>query len=213
MVILKDENNRDKMNFLLPLTVFALCVLIFAASFFLRPFILLDASGQSALFKEFISELKKGNTGNLGEYIVSEGEFKGFDFDDRLLDLLLKKNIESLGYSERDAFRTKDGSGIVINISAEYLDIKKIMRDSADGLEKLIRKKLDSENESKELFDQSGAHNEGYIKAQLNNIILNNLDSGNYKIVTQAAIRFKKDGEDWKIVMNKELADIILGLA
>ncbi len=203
---------KEKANFFLPLTVFTLCVLIFTASFFLEPFILLDASEQSVLLADFVSELKKGNTDNLSRYLIADEEFKGFSFNDKLLDLLLKKNIENLRFEEKDAFRTKDVSGIVINISAEYLDVKKIVRDSVDELRKHIEDKLNSETESIELFDQSGSHNEAYIKAQLNDIILSKLESDDYIIENKAGVLFEKDGDEWKIVLNKELSNLIFGL-
>lgn len=209
---MKEESKREKPNFLLSLTVFALCVLIFAASFFLEPFILLDASEQSALLGEFVSELKSGNIDNLSSYLITEDEFKGFVFNDELLDFLLKKNIESLKFEERDALRTKDGSGIVINVSAEYLDVKKIVRDSVDELSEFIKDKLNSETESTELFDQSGAQNEAYIKSKLNDIVLSKLESADYLIENKAAVLFEKDENGWKIVLNKELSNLIFGL-
>ncbi len=209
---LKEENAREKVNFFLPLTVFTICVLIFIASFFLKPLILLDTSEQSVILADFFSELKKGNTDNLSRHLIADEEFKGFNFDDRLLNLLIKKNIENLKFEEKDAFRTKDGSGIVINISAEYLDVKKIVRDSVDELRKHIEAKLNSETESIELFDQSGSHNEAYIKAQLNNIILSKLESDDYIIENKAGVLFEKDGDEWKIVLNKELSNLIFGL-
>lgn len=209
---LKEENAREKVNFFLPLTVFTLCVLIFIASFFLKPLILLDTSKQSVILADFFSELKKGNTDNLSRYLIADEEFKGFNFDDRLLNLLIKKNIEIFTFEEKYAFRTKDGSGVVINISAEYLDVKKIVRDSVDELRKHIEDKLNSETESIELFDQSGSHNEAYIKAQLNNIILSKLESDDYIIENKAGVLFEKDGDEWKIVLNKELSNLIFGL-
>lgn len=210
---LKEESVKEKVNFLLPLTAFALCVLIFVASFSLKPFIFLDASEQSALLADFFSELKGGNTSKLSQYLIAEEDFKGFCFNDKLLDLLLKKNLENLVFVEKDAFRTKDGSGIVINISAECLDVKKIMRDSVDELGEFIKGKLESETESIELFDQSGSHNEAYIKARLNKIISSKLESDDYIIESKAAILFEKGVDGWKIVLNKELSNIIFGLS
>ncbi len=204
---------REKVNFFLPLTVFALCVLIFVASFSLKPFIFLDASEQSALLADFFSELKSGNASKLSQYLLTEEEFKGFSFNDKLLDLLIKKNIENLTFEEKDAFRTKDGSGVVINISAKSLDVKKIVRDSVDELGAFIKAKLESETESTELFDQSGSHNETYIKARLNKIILSKLESDDYIIEINAAVLFKKEADEWKIVLNKDLSNLIFGLS
>lgn len=204
---------REKVNFFLPLTVFALCVLIFVASFSLKPFIFLDASEQSALLADFFSELKSGNASKLSQYLLTEEEFKGFSFNDKLLDLLIKKNIENLTFEEKDAFRTKDGSGVVINISAKSLDVKKIVRDSVDELGAFIKAKLESETESTELFDQSGSHNETYIKARLNKIILSKLESDDYIIGINAAVLFKKEADEWKIVLNKDLSNLIFGLS
>ena len=209
---LKEENAREKVNFFLPLTVFTLCVLIFIASFFLKPLILLDTSEQSVILADFFSELKKGNTDNLSRHLIADEEFKGFNFDDRLLNLLIKKNIENLKFEEKDAFRTKDGSGIVINISAEYLDVKKIVRDSVDELGEFIKSKLKSETGSAELFDQSGSYNETYIKTQLSNIILNKLEASDYLTENMVGILFEKDGDEWKIVLDKELSNLIFGL-
>lgn len=204
---------REKVNFFLPLTVFALCVLIFVASFSLKPFIFLDASEQSTLLADFFSELKSGNASKLSQYLLTEEEFKGFSFNDKLLDLLIKKNIENLTFEEKDAFRTKDGSGVVINISAKSLDVKKIVRDSVDELGAFIKAKLESETESTELFDQSGSHNEAYIKARLNKIILSKLESDDYIIEINAAVLFKKEADEWKIVLNKDLSNLIFGLS
>jgi hypothetical protein len=209
---LKEENAREKVNFFLPLTVFTLCVLIFIASFFLKPLILLDTSEQSVILADFFSELKKGNTDNLSRHLIADEEFKGFNFDDRLLNLLIKKNIENLKFEEKDAFRTKDGSGVVINISAEYLDVKKIVRDSVDELGEFIKSKLKSETGSAELFDQSGSYNETYIKTQLSNMILNKLEAFDYLTENMVGILFEKDGDEWKIVLNKELSNLIFGL-
>ncbi|NMD44068.1 MAG: hypothetical protein GYA88_01420 [Clostridiales bacterium] len=209
---MKDENAREKVNFFLPLTVFTLCVLIFIASFFLKPLILLDTSEQSVILADFFSELKKGNTDNLSQHLIADEEFKGFNFDDRLLNLLLKKNIENIKFEEKYAFRTKDGSGVVINISAEYLDVKKIVRDSVDELGEFIKSKLKSETGSAELFDQSGSYNETYIKTQLSNIILNKLEASDYLTENMVGILFEKDGDEWKIVLNKELSNLIFGL-
>ncbi len=209
---LKDENAREKVNFFLPLTVFTLCVLIFITSFFLKPLILLDTSEQSVILADFFSELKKGNTDNLSRHLIADEEFKGFNFDDRLLNLLLKKNIENIKFEEKYAFRTKDGSGVVINISAEYLDVKKIVRDSVDELGEFIKSKLKSETGSAELFDQSGSYNETYIKTQLSNMILNKLEASDYLTENMVGILFEKDGDEWKIVLNKELSNLIFGL-
>ncbi len=209
---LKEENAREKVNFFLPLTVFTLCVLIFIASFFLKPLILLDTSKQSVILADFFSELKKGNTDNLSRYLIADEEFKGFNFDDRLLNLLIKKNIEIFTFEEKYAFRTKDGSGVVINISAEYLDVKKIVRDSVDELGEFIKSKLKSETGSAELFDQSGSYNETYIKTQLSNMILNKLEAFDYLTENMVGILFEKDGDEWKIVLNKELSNLIFGL-
>ncbi len=209
---LKEENAREKVNFFLPLTVFTLCVLIFIASFFLKPLILLDTSEQSVILADFFSELKKGNTDNLSRHLIADEEFKGFNFDDRLLNLLLKKNIENIKFEEKYAFRTKDGSGVVINISAEYLDVKKIVRDSVDELGEFIKSKLKSETGSAELFDQSGSYNETYIKTQLSNMILNKLEASDYLTENMVGILFEKDGDEWKIVLNKELSNLIFGL-
>ncbi|NMD44065.1 MAG: hypothetical protein GYA88_01405 [Clostridiales bacterium] len=71
---------------------------------------------------------------------------------------------------------------------------------------------MKSETGSAELFDQSGSYNETYIKTQLSNMILNKLEASDYLTENMVGILFEKDGDEWKIVLNKELSNLIFGL-
>ena len=86
------------------------------------------------------------------------------------------------------------------------------MRDSVDELGEFIKSKLKSETGSAELFDQSGSYNETYINTQLSNMILNKLEASDYLTENMVGILFEKDGDEWKIVLNKELSNLIFGL-